>query len=101
MPLSWWGLWWERRSPRPPFDIELDEAGQPVNYKQVFTGTCTAYTCDGGRLSGVTATGYEAPGGRGGRQSQGRSLTAPSCISRRRTAPMFTATPSREIPAAA
>ena len=36
-----------------------DEAGQPVNYKQVFTGTCTAYTCDGGRLSGVTATGMK------------------------------------------
>lgn len=23
---------------KAPFDIELDEAGQPVNYKQVFTG---------------------------------------------------------------
>lgn len=44
---------------KAPFDIELDEAGQPVNYKQVFTGTCTAYTCDGGRLSGVTATGMK------------------------------------------
>lgn len=42
-----------------PFEIALDEAGQPVNYKKVYTGTCTAYTCDGGRLSGVTATGMK------------------------------------------
>ncbi len=40
-----------------PYDIELDESGQPVNYKKLYTGTCTAYTCDGGRLSGSTSTG--------------------------------------------
>lgn len=55
---------------KAPFDIELDEAGQPVNYKQVFTGTCTAYTCDGGRLSGVTATGMKPQVGVVARQSQ-------------------------------
>lgn len=31
-----------------PFDIELDEGGQPVNYKEVFTGKATAYTAKKG-----------------------------------------------------
>lgn len=44
---------------KAPYDIELDEAGMPVNYKKVFTGTCTAYTTDGGRLSNCTASGMK------------------------------------------
>lgn len=31
-----------------PFDIELDEGGQPVNYKEVFSGNATAYTAKKG-----------------------------------------------------
>lgn len=44
---------------KAPFEIEMDEAGQPLEYKAVYTGTCTAYTCDGGRLSNKTASGLK------------------------------------------
>ena len=43
-----------------PFEIELDDAGQPVNYKKVYTGMATAYTNEGGILSKWTASGREA-----------------------------------------
>lgn len=43
-----------------PYAIELDEAGQPVNYTQVLTGTCTAYTSDRGLAGTVTSTGRPA-----------------------------------------
>lgn len=45
---------------KAPFDIELDDAGQPVNYKKVYTGKATAYTNEGGILSKWTASGREA-----------------------------------------
>lgn len=40
-----------------PFDIELDEGGQPVNYKEVFVGKATAYTAKPGAR---TSTGRRA-----------------------------------------
>ncbi len=43
-----------------PKKIELDEAGQPVHYKKVYTGKSTAYTNEGGRLSKWTASGRRA-----------------------------------------
>lgn len=42
---------------KAPFDIELDEGGQPVKYKKVLTGQCTAYTNDAGDSGSYTATG--------------------------------------------
>lgn len=42
---------------KAPFDIELDEGGQPVKYKKVLSGTCTAYTNDAGDSGSWTATG--------------------------------------------
>lgn len=43
-----------------PYEILLDEAGQPVQYQQMFTGKATAYTNDRGLLSEYTATGRRA-----------------------------------------
>lgn len=43
-----------------PRAIALDAAGQPVNYSQVFTGTCTAYTNDRGLAGTHTSTGRVA-----------------------------------------
>lgn len=43
-----------------PFDIELDEAGQPVNYKSVLSGKATAYTSDRGDSGTVCSTGMKA-----------------------------------------
>ena len=43
-----------------PFDIPLDEAGQPINYKKMYTGLTTAYTNEGGILSEWTASGMRA-----------------------------------------
>lgn len=43
-----------------PFEIELDEAGQPLHYKKVYTGLATAYTNEGGILSDKTASGMKA-----------------------------------------
>lgn len=43
-----------------PFDIELDEAGQPVNYKSVLTGKATAYTNDRGLCGDTCSTGMKA-----------------------------------------
>lgn len=43
-----------------PFDIELDEAGQPLNYKSVITGKATAYTSDRGDSGTVCSTGMKA-----------------------------------------
>ena len=45
---------------KAPFDIELDDAGQPVNFKKVYTGKATAYTNEGGILSKWTASGRRA-----------------------------------------
>ena len=42
---------------KAPFDIELDDAGQPVKFKKVLTGQCTAYTNDCGDSGSYTATG--------------------------------------------
>ena len=42
---------------KAPFDIELDEGGQPVKYKKVLSGQCTAYTNDSGDSGSWTATG--------------------------------------------
>lgn len=42
---------------KAPFDIELDEGGQPVKYKKLLSGTCTAYTDDEGDSGSWTATG--------------------------------------------
>ncbi len=43
-----------------PMDIPLDEAGQPLNYKKVFTGKATAYTSDRGDSGTVCSTGMKA-----------------------------------------
>ncbi len=43
-----------------PFDIELDEAGQPLHYKSVITGQSTAYTSDRGDSGTVCSTGMKA-----------------------------------------
>lgn len=45
---------------KPPFDIPLDSAGQPLKYKKVITNKATAYTCDRGLLDSTTATGIKA-----------------------------------------
>ena len=45
---------------KAPFHVELDEGGQPVNYKKVLSGTCTAYTSDAGDSGAYTATGRRA-----------------------------------------
>lgn len=43
-----------------PFDIALDDAGQPLNYTKKITGTATAYTTDRGDSGAWTATGRRA-----------------------------------------
>lgn len=43
-----------------PFDIALDSAGQPLNFKKKLTGTATAYTTDRGDSGAWTATGRRA-----------------------------------------
>ncbi len=43
-----------------PFDIALDGAGQPLNYKKKLTGTATAYTTDRGDSGAWTASGRRA-----------------------------------------
>lgn len=43
-----------------PFDIPLDSAGQPLNFKKKFTGECTAYTTDRGDSGAWTASGRRA-----------------------------------------
>lgn len=43
-----------------PFHIELDEGGQPVKYKKLLTGKCTAYTSDRGDSGKWTSTGVRA-----------------------------------------
>ncbi len=43
-----------------PFDIALDGAGQPLNYKKKLTGQATAYTTDRGDSGAWTATGRRA-----------------------------------------
>ncbi len=43
-----------------PFAIELDEAGQPVNYRSVLSGKATAYTSDRGLCGTVCSTGMKA-----------------------------------------
>ncbi len=45
---------------KPPFDIPLDEAGQPLKFKKMYTGLTTAYTNEGGILSEWTASGMRA-----------------------------------------
>ena len=42
---------------KAPYAIELDEGGQPVKYKKLLTGTCTAYTNDEGDSGSWTSTG--------------------------------------------
>ncbi|MBQ6849011.1 MAG: G5 domain-containing protein [Clostridia bacterium] len=42
---------------KAPFNIELDEGGQPVKYKKLLTGQCTAYTNDEGDSGSWTSTG--------------------------------------------
>lgn len=43
-----------------PFDLELDAAGQPVQYRSVYTGKATAYTNDRGLCGTVCASGMKA-----------------------------------------
>lgn len=43
-----------------PWDIQLDSAAQPVNYKKKLTGKCTAYTSDRGDSGTWTASGRRA-----------------------------------------
>ena len=45
---------------KAPYDIPLDDAGQPINYKKMYTGLATAYTNEGGILSEWTASGMRA-----------------------------------------
>lgn len=40
--------------------IELDAKGQPVKYKKVLTGKCTAYSSEEGTVGTVTSTGMKA-----------------------------------------
>ena len=47
----------EKICPHCGVDIELDEGGQPVNYKKVLTGSCSAYTNDKGDSGSWTSTG--------------------------------------------
>ena len=42
---------------KAPYNIELDEGGQPVKYKKLLTGQCTAYTNDEGDSGSWTSTG--------------------------------------------
>ncbi len=42
---------------KAPYDIALDEGGQPLHYKKVLSGTCTAYTADRGDSGSWTSTG--------------------------------------------
>lgn len=42
---------------KAPFEIDLDEGGQPVKYKKVLTGQCTAYTNENGVCGSYTSTG--------------------------------------------
>lgn len=43
-----------------PFNIPLDDAGQPLNFKQKITGKATAYTSDRGDSGAWTASGRRA-----------------------------------------
>lgn len=43
-----------------PYDIELDELGQPIGYKSLTVGECTAYTNDRGLCGKYTSTGRVA-----------------------------------------
>ncbi len=43
-----------------PWDIQLDDKAQPINYKKVLSGKCTAYTTDRGDSGAWTATGKRA-----------------------------------------
>ncbi len=43
-----------------PYDIELDELGQPIGYKSLTVGQCTAYTNDRGLCGKKTSTGRVA-----------------------------------------
>ena len=43
-----------------PYDIELDELGQPIGYKSLTVGQCTAYTNDRGLCGKYTSTGRVA-----------------------------------------
>lgn len=43
-----------------PFDIALDEAGQPLQYKKVFTGKATAYSSEEATVGTRTASGRKA-----------------------------------------
>ena len=42
---------------KAPYNIELDEGGQPVKYKKLLTGQCTAYTNDEGDSGSWTSAG--------------------------------------------
>lgn len=43
-----------------PFSIDLNEKGQPVKYKDLIVGTCSAYTSDRGNAGTVTSSGKRA-----------------------------------------
>lgn len=43
-----------------PYEIELDEAGQPIGYKKVLNGRVSAYTNDRGLAGNWTASGRRA-----------------------------------------
>ncbi len=43
-----------------PYDIPLDELGQPIGYKSLTVGQCTAYTNDRGLCGKYTSTGRVA-----------------------------------------
>lgn len=45
---------------KPPYEIELDELGQPIGYKSLTVGQCTAYTNDRGLCGKYTSTGRVA-----------------------------------------
>lgn len=42
---------------KAPYTVKLDDGGQPLKYKKVLTGQCTAYTNDSGDSGSWTATG--------------------------------------------
>lgn len=43
-----------------PYSIDLDEKGQPVKYKDLIVGKCSAYTSDRGNAGTRTSCGYKA-----------------------------------------
>lgn len=43
-----------------PYEIELDELGQPIGYESMRVGQCTAYTNDRGLCGQITSTGRRA-----------------------------------------